>query len=323
MDLNQRQIFWEVLCAANRPEDAQKINATIKLPEHLYRYRAPNMNSLSALMDNRCYFSTSNYYDDPFDTFLHIDFGLIDRYVTQFFEHPKQIIESVVNGQSVSDDAINYMNSVGSAEISRRMRLIFKDIRSELRKQVFSICFSQTPTNESLWQKYAANYSGFVIEYDPNVPCTIMSTSEIEQKYTVPSLTLSLYPMYYSNTKYDATEYARDLVVQKIIAVTCPQFSPFVPKILPPHYWERERITLIKKARHSPDEEWRMLLGSPYLINASVYLQWKPSRIILGLRMDETAKRLAIEAAKIAKIPRISQSYINDSDDLDDFDISF
>ena len=40
-----------------------------KRPTYLYRYRSVSMNTLEALRTNRLYFSTANYYDDPFDTF--------------------------------------------------------------------------------------------------------------------------------------------------------------------------------------------------------------------------------------------------------------
>ena len=44
-----------------------------------FRYRPVNLNSLEALRTNRLYFSSANYYDDPFDTFLHIDIDSIHQ----------------------------------------------------------------------------------------------------------------------------------------------------------------------------------------------------------------------------------------------------
>ena len=42
-------------------------------PKYLYRYRPASLKSIEALRTNRLYFSTANYYDDPFDTFINID----------------------------------------------------------------------------------------------------------------------------------------------------------------------------------------------------------------------------------------------------------
>ena len=293
------------------------IGETIKYPEHIYRYRFPTMNSIAALMENKCFFSTSNYYDDPFDTYLRIDFNVIDDYVNQFFENPKQAFESVMQKKIDNDQDIDFLKSINREELAKRVREVFKGIRNDLRKRVHSICFSGMPTNESLWLKYADSHKGFVIEYDTKVPLVIMSDNDIEQKSTVPQLTLGLYPMFYSNEKFDATEYARDLLAQKILGQLFPQMQDTIPQWLPPHHWESERITLIKKKCHEPDEEWRMILGSPYLIKNPIYLKWKPTRVIIGLNTDDSTRRLIIEAAKIAQIDRISEIIINKADELE------
>lgn len=45
----------------------------VVFPPYLYIYRDVTFNNLEALRTNHLYFSSANYYDDPFDTFLHID----------------------------------------------------------------------------------------------------------------------------------------------------------------------------------------------------------------------------------------------------------
>ena len=165
MNTEQRQAFWNALVKAQQPTDSQMIGETIKYPEHIYRYRFPTMNSIAALMENKCFFSTSNYYDDPFDTYLHIDFNVVDDYVNQFFENPKQAFESAMQKKIEDDQDIDFIKSINREELVKWVREMFKGIRNDLRKQVHSICFSETPTNESLWLKYADSHKGFVIEY--------------------------------------------------------------------------------------------------------------------------------------------------------------
>lgn len=46
-------------------------------PKYLYRYRPASLKAIEALRTNRLYFSTANYYDDPFDTFINIDLGWV------------------------------------------------------------------------------------------------------------------------------------------------------------------------------------------------------------------------------------------------------
>ena len=76
MNSQERELFWNRLVSLPGEDiqaEYQMLFNTIKLPKYLYRYRPVNMKSLEALRTNRLYFSSANYYDDPFDTFLHIN----------------------------------------------------------------------------------------------------------------------------------------------------------------------------------------------------------------------------------------------------------
>ena len=76
MNSQEREIFWNTLCSLSgndRKQDIEKLTQAIRLPKYLFRYRPVSLNSLEALRTNKLYFSSANYYDDPFDTFLHID----------------------------------------------------------------------------------------------------------------------------------------------------------------------------------------------------------------------------------------------------------
>ena len=60
-------------------------------------YRPVNLNSLEALRTNRLYFSSANYYDDPFDTFLHIDIDSIHQEFLTAFQ-TRESTEAVTEG---------------------------------------------------------------------------------------------------------------------------------------------------------------------------------------------------------------------------------
>lgn len=71
----ERENFWNTLCSLdgkNIEDDINKLNATIIYPQKLYRYRPVTTSTLEALNSNKLYFSTANYYDDPFDTFINV-----------------------------------------------------------------------------------------------------------------------------------------------------------------------------------------------------------------------------------------------------------
>lgn len=96
---NEREEFWRTLCSlpgTDPQAESEKLGQTIKYPRFLYRYRSVSPKSLEALRTNKLYFSTANYYDDPFDTFLHIDIDEIRSAFSNVFQTPERMT-AVVN----------------------------------------------------------------------------------------------------------------------------------------------------------------------------------------------------------------------------------
>jgi len=74
----------------NIAEEVKTISAMVNKmsPTKLCRYRSVSPNNLEALRTNKLHFSTSDYYDDPFDTFLHIDTAVIHREIKSAMTKP-------------------------------------------------------------------------------------------------------------------------------------------------------------------------------------------------------------------------------------------
>ena len=92
MDSDGRKRFWDTLCSLSgidKRQDVEKLISTIHYPKYLYRYRPVSINSLEALRTNKLHFSSANYYDDPFDTFLHIDIEAIRKEYLSAFQTPE------------------------------------------------------------------------------------------------------------------------------------------------------------------------------------------------------------------------------------------
>lgn len=100
MDLNERKVFWETLCSLpgiDPNAEQEQLLKTIRYPKYLFRYRPVTMKSLEALRTNKLYFSSANYYDDPFDTFLFID---IERIKNEYLNRDEDKLASVLNVSS-------------------------------------------------------------------------------------------------------------------------------------------------------------------------------------------------------------------------------
>lgn len=328
MDNDQRKIFWETLCSftgENPQEESLKLMEQIKYPKYLCRYRTINSRNLEALRSNKMYFISADNYDDPFDTFITYDLKKINALINnvdtskiELFEQYNDILKLHNIELGLKNDDLKCIKSVPRKKIIERMDYELKNnIKDIIQKQQYSICFSEDCINETLWLKYADNHQGFCLIYDleneENFKC------EKEVHNCCPSnISTPIYPIYYSDEKYDATKYALAIGVYDYLKKFNDgvKTSEFMSEILPMR-WERERISLIKHKYHEYDKEWRMIL--PFNPGKPLSKRWIPDSIIIGLKTSNEDKILLIRAAKHAGIKNIYESYIDENFNLNAF----
>ena len=196
-------------------------------------------------------------------------------------------------------------------------KLSVKSARDQVLKTLYSICFCENPLNETLWLKYADNHRGFVVTYDFHSNDTYLCGKEDKCK-NCPTIQLrpSIYPVYYSDDKYDASLYAVAVLLKISMmasGISAPQ--ELATRLDSCMLWEIERISLLKKACHRFDEEWRMIY--PQWCVARPCIRLKPKSVIIGLRTPQYKERLIISAATIAGITDIQKIQINKKDELE------
>lgn len=343
MDNNQRKEFWDLLCSLNGTDinnDREKLLEVINYPRYLYRYRPVTIKNIDALRTNRMFFSTANYYDDPFDTFIHINIPFLN----QFIDEQKQSFDE----QKALDVATaichvmfpNEQSSSVPKEIVSRLEATLQDsnfklfclnylrnIRNEIKKDVLSVCFSENAFNEVLWLKYAEQHKGFAVQYDLQQSDHLLcGTQEKCENCGVNKYRFSLYPVFYSDLPYDGSKYAQYICAMQLISkmflvnnASDLDAINTVACLFGNMNWQSERISLIKKECHQYDEEWRAIINGP--MKPPVSVEWVPSAVLLGLKMSEQAKGLVISAAREAKIQNIYQIFINDYGCLDGYAI--
>lgn len=333
MNNNNRQVFWKTLCSLDGKDikkDCEVLGKTIKIPKYLYRYRPMDMKSIEALRFNKMYFSTANYYDDPFDTFINVDImGMKD-----FFGIIKTDVDIPLKAEQLIKNFLDMMSvSLTDAEIAGVLSSLknimtdktfvnfcigyFRDIRNEIKKDTWSVCFSENGFNETLWLKYAEQYKGFALRYDmENTDNLLCNKQEKCLKCGIAQYGTPLYPIYYSNEKYNATRFAQYMAICTMLQKSGNiKYKQQIDSVFGSLVWERERIMLIKKECHKYDEEWRMVV--PCYMTSPVMREWIPDAVILGLRMEDNEKNLITDIAKRAGIKNIYQSFINDDGELD------
>ena len=330
MNIEERKKFWDTLCSLDGKDmqsDIKRLMDAMKFPRFLYRYRAVNDRTLTALKENKLFFSTSNYYDDPFDTYIRIDRKLVYEKIRQVIgnagNYEKEIayfanvlgIPMEVCKMALSNANIDF---IGNASYN-----FFKELRNQLRKEVYSVCFSDTWKNENLWLKYADQHKGFTVAYDRlDSSLFLCGTEDVCTGCDRKDLGFSIYPVCYSDEKYDATMYARDYAVHKILENLGGNHKESLVKNLPEHTWELEKIILIKKKCHEYDAEWRGILNTPYYLQGPVCKKWRPYCVILGLNIEKDAKDSVIDAAKAAGVSAIFEVRISEDDELELAEVS-
>ena len=332
MDNSERQAFWNVLSALKGQdisEDMQLLNSAIKYPKHIYRFRPISNNSLDALRRNLLIFSSADYYDDPFDSYSFVNWEEIRK--------SKHILENQISSNSLNitlasmlnmpvDMVENFFSSQSPDKWLETLTNLINGIRQFIQANQFSICFTEEELNETLWMKYADNHKGFVLEYSTTDDSAFLcGKSEICNNCISAKLKYPLYPIYYSDKKYNATEYVKAVAFQKAYERIPQEILSQLNLSLPNMTWEREKIELIKKKCHMYDKEWRILLPNRYDLSnmkERPKIFWRPSSVTIGLRTGITEQNLIIALAREAGIPKIYKCIINENDELDKKEIT-
>lgn len=328
MNLKERKRFWDTLISIEGKDldaEASLLKSTICYPKHIYRFRPVNSNSLDGLRLNRLFFSSADRYDDPFDSYSHIDWSKVFAEINQSLndQNSRQWAFNMIYAIcGLLPEQTSQLFDMHSNEYwSEHGKKNIENIRKYIQANELSICFTEDELNEVLWHKYADNHHGFVIEYDLHDKSSFLCGKAEKCTLCISSkMNYSLYPIYYSDNKYDATEYIRATAKRMMIDYFPIHLQENAIKTLPNMAWQRERISLIKKKCHWYDKEWRMIFPNYFDVsrnNDRPFICWKPSSITIGLRTSQADKNLIIACAKQAEIPRIYQCFINNKDNLD------
>lgn len=328
MNNEERTLFWNTLTSldgVNIETDDKRLISTIRYPNFIYRYRAVTVKNIDALQNNRLYFSRSNYYDDPFDTYLHIDYMQIWNQLIQTQgakENAIKAFEKICLEQGIEKKEVQAkIEQIKDAPTDLMFGILrdflTKEIQPLIRNTSYSICFSESGLNETMWLKYADQCKGYCLMFSLTDEEKLLCGKQEKCKDCgVNKFGTALYPMYYSDTRYNATMYAYNLTKEYILQKLYPHMTlEDMQKHLAPCPWERERVTLIKSKCHEYDAEWRMIL--PYPMKEPIMREWIPYGIILGLKISESDKQIVVNSAKRAGIQHIYQSIIDNNAELD------
>ena len=237
MNNKERKVFWDTLCSLqgiDLVKEGQTLRQTIKMPKHLYRFRPVTINSLESLRTNTMYFSTADYYDDPFDSYSYIDWDYVSKQLQDTYNDTTKLqtmAKSIKETFNIpADNIITAIKNTPFDQWISCSTTILEESRKEIQKRQLSICFTEQCNNEVLWLKYASNHNGFALEYQISDDFLSINDSITPSHYF-------LYPIYYSNQKYDASEYAKNVAYQLLAMYSHPFLKSYILYNLPVLNW--------------------------------------------------------------------------------------
>lgn len=262
------------------------------IPEHMYKYRNCDKKHVSAFEKDEVWLSTSDLFNDPFDTLIQYDEGQIrsafdsvmlpsiQEAMLRYFADGGKISESVSN--LVSSTEIDNMRVKATEILSQGKVLaptkeqmismiIFREgIISMLPKiaQRFSsaVCFSEKIDSILMWSHYSYNHTGFALGYDMR-PFLLPNKEE-----------LGLYPVIYSEKRYNAEEFLLYLFGSMIQA--------------PVHLTDKMssiKLLSYKSLDWQYEQEWRLIKSdtSNLFEGHSEPILLKPNSIYYGCRIAQ------------------------------------
>lgn len=302
--------YWSTLLSLSGErnkveEDRKKLLESFKYPKSLFRFRSVSDNSLTALQENKMFFSSASHYDDPFDTYLRVDILKLISNIKNTIEKTPISYEQfhiLLPGFS-KEQFLRAQDNAQSPELFYNRSI---ELREYMQNNTYSICFCEEVQNEVVWLKYAENHKGFVIEYS--------ITDELIESVWNEGYKANLFPVYYSSDGYDASNYFNCKVAYaalgKVKNTSLLEALMQTDKIC----WESVKISTIKKKCHKEDKEWRLLPIDT--LEKREFIIWKPKSVTIGLRTPEYMKKLIVSAAQIAGISEFYQMIIDEHDNF-------
>ena len=191
------------------------------MPKSLFRFRNCDDRHIDAFEKDAIYAVTSDLFNDPYDTLLRYDMEGIRQYVERVMsiEGLEQLKAFFVQGYELADEVkmmlpekvwISLKAGLESAEdlttlkdrveTSRQQMLSLVStlfpVLSAFSKRFSTIaCFSEDVKSILMWSHYADSHKGFAMEYD------------FRPTLTMPLERGALYPVVYSDERYDASLY--------------------------------------------------------------------------------------------------------------------
>ena len=278
------------------------------IPKSIFRYYSINVYSLINLQNNTVWLAAPKVYNDPYDSSLvvNLEYDLskledptfLNYIVKQFkIKMPEGLKEILLceqlNLKEKLSNIIKLDNKNRSNEdVEQMVNLLFKaydhvnnknlsKVGHDSNRENLRICsFSEVGDSVVMWSHYAANHTGFCLEYDK------------DQLKTYNVLLNLFYPVIYKSELFDESNYHKE-IIDNFNKTKSFEDNTKNPDIAPFNIFLPTLAAMHKSIEWSYEKEWRIIIqiGS----DGKDYMEFqmpRPKTILLGSKMSEGDKEI-------------------------------
>lgn len=158
MDNKQRSDFYDFYISQDKSTIEQILNT---FPASVIKFYSNNDYNLEALKEQKIWFSSPNYFNDPFDCAINADYDEVSYSI--FKKKCSKILTNDAIEELLNMDEVKpALSFLMSKDIEK-----YKNNVKSLIDTVFVSCFSEPSNLTSLrmWGYYANSHKGFCLEY--------------------------------------------------------------------------------------------------------------------------------------------------------------
>lgn len=299
------------------------------VPSKLYRFRSPSEHSFDALVSDQIWGSRIDTFNDPFENEPCYDMDTLSQWLNnELFCPAKNVLERLKQVQrgSMPEDVLRWMQQGKVSEATNMLKGVnlddsaamknidlFQQIIFNLlpdlgpaateeffnavlwaRQQRYAACFSEEFKPTLMWAHYAKGHEGFCVEYDfkKYMKGCEESCGNILDYHSF-MLNLTLAPVHYSGSRFDATNYLKTLFQQKLGTRLNVSLPPYHSDVL-----FMTKALLVKSEDWSYEKEWRLISPPENEIKeeppkSKLLTRIPPTAVYIGARADsETEEKL-------------------------------
>ena len=283
----------------------KKFSKLVDKQDCLFRYRAYNDETLSALMKNRLYFSRPSFFNDPYDNLIYVNSEMVVREIIgNILTGMDSYLESRKSFENLAFKIVEFMwhrDELKDCLLKERIKQLYAaldTVRMKIKENTKVICFAEEYDSMLMWSHYADYHKGFCLVYRKmdieNAKRYNNAEKEINNKMVLSKVNYVEQQLDMTN---DVLEYIRNNMFENMGDV--PQGDSSIGS-------KNIRQVITEKSKDwAYEKEWRLIPRVPKIEIESplAYIERKPTAVIIGSQCFREKREKLINLCESIGVP--------------------